>query len=122
MKSVDFTDRLLSIATVNKFGRPNGLGFITCGVSLLADDNGMAGIYQNRRYGNKKSIVRMRHYVPTNRQLENQQIWRAYFATVLLSWQNLSQSEKDIWNKKSFPAHMTGWNRYASYHLKAHDI
>lgn len=122
MKSVDFRDRLFSVTTQKKFGLPNGLGFITCGVSVLGDENEMAGIYRERRINGKKIIDRMRHYVPTNNQRANQQIWRVYFASVLLSWQNLSQSEKDIWNKKSFPIHMTGYNRYLSYHLKAHDI
>lgn len=155
MKSVSFTDRLYSIETVNRFGLPNGLGFITCGVSPLGEDNEMAGIYQRRTASkveynplnsvcgmitlgqneigafqtrklsnqyNHKNIIRMRHYVPTNPRTVPQQAWRSYFATVLLAWQNLSQSEKDIWNKKTQPAHMTGWNRFASYHLKAHDL
>lgn len=122
MKSVDFRDRLLSVKTQKSFGLPNGLGFITCGVSVLGDENEMAGIYREMLIKGKKVIVRERHYVPTNNKKENQQIWRAYFASVLLSWQNLSESEKHIWNKKSFPAHMSGYNRYLGYHLKAHDI
>lgn len=155
MKSVDFRDRLYSIETRNRFGRPNGLGFMTCGVTFLADENDMAGIYQKRRASGYKfdnltgvlgamilgqnqlatpylkkindnyfstSICRMRHYFPINRRTEAQQTWRSYFALVLSTWQSLTQEEKNIWNAKSYPAHMTGWNRYASYHLKARDL
>jgi hypothetical protein len=144
MKSKDFTDRLYSIETRNRFGLPNGLGFITCGVSALGDDNPMAGIYQRRKRsmyvvdyvdGNgyvhykKRSdtetnelICRLRHYVPTNPRTEIQQNWRAYFTTVLRTWQALSPDEKKIWNEFKYPAHMTGWNRFASYHLKKHDL
>jgi hypothetical protein len=155
MKSKDFTDRLYSIETTKKFGTPNGLGFITCGVSYCGEDNQMAGIYQKRiasKYSydnlnaqlglillgqnelgksqfkkndnqfNKKIVVRMRHYVTPNPQTETQQTWRNYFTTVLQSWQALSENDKNIWRSKSYPAHMSGWNRYARYHLKHRDI
>lgn len=69
-----------------------------------------------------KSICRMRHYVPQNPQTIPQQNWRNYFATVLASWQALTENEKNVWRKQSFPAHMSGWNRYAKYHLNARDL
>lgn len=155
MKSQGFTDRLYSIETTKSFGLPNGLGFITCGVSPLGEDNEMAGIYQRRTASkvqldpmnavlgtinlgfnklgsyqtkkldsqyNHKIIIRMRHYVPTNPQTEPQQAGRTYFATLVSAWQALTQSEKDIWNKKNFPVHMSGYNRFLSYHLNAHDL
>ena len=155
MKSVSFADRLYSIETTQRYGNPNGLGYITLGVSFLGEDNEMAGIYQRRTASkfaydnlnaqlglmllgqnklgstnfkktdnqfNKKIIVRMRHYVTPNPQTELQQTWRNYFATVLASWQALSENEKNIWRSKSYPAHMSGWNRYARVHLKARDL
>lgn len=155
MKSVDFRDRLYSIQTQKKFGLPNELGHITCGVSVLGDYNPMAGIYRlntamknefnnlnsvlgyiqmgNNKLGTDyfkkitkgqyhKSIVRCKHYVPANPQTIPQQTWRNYFATVLASWQALSENEKDMWRKQSYPAHMSGWNRYAKYHLNARDL
>lgn len=155
MKSVSFADRLYSIETTQRFGNPNGLGYITFGASYLGEDIEMAGIYQRRTASkythdhdnaqlglmilgqnklaspnfkktdnqfNKKNVVKLRHYVPTNNQLEAQQAWRNYFAIVLASWQALNEDEKNIWRSKSYPAHMSGWNRYASVHLKAHDL
>lgn len=155
MKSVSFADRLYSIETTQRYGNPNGLGYITFGASYLGEDNEMAGIYQRRTASkftydnanaqlglitlgynklgspnfkktdnqfNKKIIVRMRHYVTPNPQTEPQQTWRNYFATVLASWQALTENEKNIWRSKSYPAHMSGWNRYARVHLKARDL
>lgn len=71
---------------------------------------------------NHKSICRMRHYVPTNNQLIPQQAWRNYFATVLSSWQALTENEKNIWRKYNYPTHMSGYNRYLRKHLNARDI
>lgn len=155
MKSVDFTDRLYSVKTQKKFGLPNELGHITCGVSKLGDYNPMAGIYRmNRAKKNEfnnlnaslgliqlgynkigtaylkkittgqynKFVVRCKHYVPDNPQTPYQQEWRNYFAIVLASWQALTENEKDVWRKQSFPAHMSGWNRYAKVHLNARDL
>lgn len=144
MKSVDFRDRLWSIETRNKFGNPNGLGFMTLGASFLGDDNEMAGIYQRRKrskyviagydelgYAQYKHrgynmtnelICRLRHYVPSNPRTEAQQTWRQYFATVLQAWQNLTPEEKKSWNQRAYPPNMTGWNRFASLHLKMRDI
>lgn len=155
MKSVDFRDRLYSVKTQKKFGLPNELGHITCGVSVMGDYNPMAGIYRLRagalnEYDNlnsvcgliilgqnkigstylkkinnvniPKSIIRCKHYIPSNPQTEPQQEWRNYFATVLASWQALSENDKNVWRSKSYPAHMSGWNRYAKYHLNARDI
>lgn len=155
MKSVSFTDRLYSLETTQRYGNPNGLGFITFGASYLGEDNEMAGIYQRRtaskftfdhanaqlglmtlaynklgspnfkrtdNQNNHKIICRMRHYVTPNPQTIPQQNWRNYFAIVLNSWQAMSENDKNVWRKKSYPAHMSGWNRYARVHLKARDI
>lgn len=155
MKSVDFTDRLYSVQTQNRFGLPNELGHITCGVSVLGDYNPMAGIYKlgkalktdfnnlncvlgfvqmgynnigtdyfkNKTKGqHHRTIIKCKHYVPSNPQTVPQQTWRNYFATVLASWQALTENEKDVWRKQSFPAHMSGWNRYAKHHLNARDL
>ncbi len=155
MKTKDFTEKLYSIETTQKFGKPNGLGYMTLGVTMLADENDHAGIYQKRivsgyvydhfnahlglmelaqnKLGSpnfkkkdnpykEKQVIRMVHYVPTNPQTELQQAWRDYFKTVLLAWQNLTPQEKLLWRQKKYPPHMTGWNRFASYHLKARDL
>jgi hypothetical protein len=94
------------------------LGLMVLGNNLLGSPN----FKQRENQFNEKCVVKMRHYVTPNPQTEPQQEWRNYFATVLASWQALSENDKNVWRKKRYPAHMTGWNRYARYHLKARDI
>lgn len=94
------------------------LGFIQLGYNKIGTDflkKITVGQYH-------KTVVRMKHYVPTNPQTVPQQTWRNYFAIVLASWQALTENQKDIWRKQSFPAHMSGWNRYAKQHLNARDL
>lgn len=75
----------------------------------------------NENYKNK-IIVKEKFYTPYNPQTVPQQSWRNYFATVLASWQALTENEKDIWRKYSYPEHMSGYNRYLSKHLNARDL
>lgn len=94
------------------------LGLIELGFNNLGTD-----YLKKITSGNfQKFVVRTRHYVPYNPQTIEQQTWRSYFATVLSSWQALTENEKNVWRSKSFPAHMSGWNRYAKVHLNARDL
>lgn len=94
------------------------LGFMTLGYNLLGTS------YKIKNTGNYKSynVSKTVFYRPTNPQTGPQQAWRNYFAIVLSSWQSLSENDKNVWRKQRYPAHMSGWNRYAKMHLKAKDL
>lgn len=43
--------------------------------------------------------------------------WWNKFATGVTAWQGLSQGQKDSWNLKAVPFHMTGFNYYMRKYL-----
>jgi len=101
-----------------KLGVSCGFGTAWLGSSQFGDINDRAGIYQRKKLRNKFGLSRMRSYVPTNNQLENQQIWRGVFGNGVLAWQALDLETKQAYNKLKYPSGLSGFNRFMSKYLK----
>ena len=111
---------LLSDDFRGKLGVSCGFGYALLGCSQMGDNNDRAGIYQRKRTGKKFGLSRMRTYVPTNNQLENQQIWRSVFRDGVLAWQALDTESKRAYNVLKYPSAQSGFNRFMSQYLKTH--
>lgn len=120
MTIVNFPTAGNSFQIRGKLGRPNGLGEHWCGRTYVGDDNAFSGIYQRKPRPAGEIFIKMRHYFPTNNQLENQQLWRGVFSDAVSAWQLLSAEEKIIWAKKKWPRNMAGYHRFLRHYLKTH--
>ncbi len=70
------------------------------------------GIYQMRLCKEGKIPIRMKFYVPTNPRTVPQQSNRAKFADAVLAWQNLTYTEKQVYNSKAGGTHFSGYNLF----------
>ncbi len=118
MAVIDVLKSVHSIEVRGKLGTPNGLGLITCGLSLCGMYLPVAGIYQKRHAKNGQYFVKMRHYRPTNPRTVNQQNNRISFKNAVLAWQTLDESEKLIWRRKKHPRFMSGYNRFIREYMR----
>lgn len=76
------------------------------------DPDNIYGIYQMRtRFGHRIN-VKEKFYVPTNPQTVPQQANRQDFADAVVAWQGLSDSQKQVYNKRARTRHMSGYNLF----------
>lgn len=80
----------------------------------------ISGIYQVRTRYNKRVQVKMKLYVPTNRQTEIQQAWRAVFSAAVAAWHVLTENQKEEYRVAAKTLAMTGFNLFISEYLKEH--
>lgn len=123
-------DETLALKLTGQIGPSNSLGEARFGVSKHGDSKPIAGIYQQRRTGynqhtgpplpgNKRIIVKMRTYRPTNPQTAPQQAWRAIFASGVSLWQGLTSEQKATYNSAGSRKNLSGFNLYMRGHLRA---
>lgn len=79
-----------------------------------------AGIYQKRRYGDKRMHVRMRFAWPPNPQTPAQQARRGVFADGVTHWQGLTSGEKAEYNLRAKRLRMSGFNLHQREWLATH--
>jgi len=120
MVVVESKDRLLSFETTKKFGLPNFYGGAWFGASDFGDDIEQSGVYQKRHYSDNPVFVRMRHMWPTNPQTVSQQSWRQIFANGVVAWQNLTESEKTVYNNEARKYQFEGFNLFLREWLNYH--
>lgn len=91
----------------NEFGGSNGV-----------DDSLLPyGIYQMRHTNIGYVPIRMKFYAPSNPQTEAQQANRSAFADAVANWHNLTDEEKEIYNKRARGRGMYGFNLFIREHM-----
>jgi len=120
MVVVDLGQEAKAIEIRGKLGRPNSLGEMWCGWSVLGDGDILAGYYQRRPRPTGQIIVKMKHVIVANPQTELQQAWRGVFADGVEAWQLLTTEQKLMWRQKKYPRNMTGFCRFMRQYLKSH--
>jgi hypothetical protein len=71
--------------------------------------------------GHKRKGVFISNYNPPgNPQTLKQQTWRTKMRQAVLTWQDLPESEKRKYNKRSIPLHITGFNLHNREYLRDH--
>lgn len=123
---------LLSIKPRKRFARPAefgfavfggcnfgnefiGIAFKPFGTIMFGDvDFGeyllLSGVYSNRKFAGVNGTIRMKYYQPLNPQTIPQQANRSKFANAILSWRNLTSSEKLVYNRRAVGKHKSGYN------------
>lgn len=119
MVVVNLEDKARSLEIRGKYGAPCGLGELYLGWSRVGELDEKSGIYQKRPRKSGQIFVRMKHYIMNNPRTVNQQAQRTKMANAILAWRGLSFDEQISWNRKNFPAHMSGYNRFLRDFLRS---
>lgn len=118
MVVVDWKNRGLSLEARGRYGEPSGVGDFWLGFSSIGEYDEMAGVYQKRPRKGGQIFVRMKYYVTPNPRTVKQQKFRAHFSDLIEAWNNLSFDDQILWNKKKWPIHCSGYNRFISDGMK----
>lgn len=125
-------EALFSIDPHNRFARPCEFGYGVFGYTKFGDEflgvpmeefgasiYGdlefgdyilLSGIYAHRRTKSNRGTIRMHYYRPKNPHTIPQNNVRDKFAAAVLAWQNLTISQKAVYNKKAVGRHQSGYN------------
>lgn len=76
------------------------------------------GIYQRRHKESKVIYNRLKFYIPKNPQTIPQQAQRTIFTNGMIAWKNLTQEQKNAYNKKAHKKHLHGVNLFLREYLK----
>jgi hypothetical protein len=82
------------------------------GKSSFPDPHAIFGIYQIRHTKKGRKTVKMKFYVPTNPRTTKQQANRQKFAAAMAAWQNLTNEEKEEYNKRARKISRFGWGLF----------
>jgi len=129
MSFVDWPQQAMGFTIRKQLGLPNQLGWHTLGWSELGDDNIYSGVYQQRHSrkgtivgvqvvkGQKKNFV-MRPYWPSQPASEKRDQQQLNFFFALISWQSLTDEEKNVMNKFASRRGRRGYDYFMSEMIK----
>lgn len=80
---------------------------------------GFRGIYQTYKAKDRKSTRLLKLYRPTNPRTEFQQANRQKIANAVYAWQLLTKEQQSVYNERSSPPRMSGYNRFIKEYLKS---
>ena len=109
---------LRSIRSRQKFGEQNEYGGESYGIFDYGQWNDATGIYRIRHYNGKIYKERMNFYQYVITHTIPQDANRTKFRNAQLAWQALSDSEKEVYNKRASGRHMFGNNLFISEYMK----
>lgn len=123
MPFVEYPQRAIGFTIKKRLGKPNMFGWIIPGWSEFGDDNIFTGVYQTRRRrkGNgisapiifgKPTNFMQRPAWPSQPPSEARTAQQTKFKNALISWQNLTQEQKDFWNTKADKQRKRGYDYY----------
>lgn len=120
MVVVDWKNRGLSLEARGRYGEPCGVGDMWLGFSSVGEYDTMQGVYQKRPRKKGQIFVRMKYAIDPNHYSAVRQARRTLFGDAVRAWNNLDFEAQIVWNKKKYPTHMSGYNRFISYYMKTH--
>lgn len=108
-----------------------GLGFYTLGGTKLGDSTRFGGIYRRRRTGynrftgppppdSESYIYLSKSYAPTNPRTVPQQAQRQKMTDACIAWNDLTDEEKNAYNKRASRQARIGRILFISEYLKSH--
>jgi hypothetical protein len=119
MVVVDWKQRGLSLEARGRYGEPCGVGDMWLGFSSVGEFDDMQGVYQKRPRKKGQIFVRMKYAIDPNNYSAVRQANRDKFRNAIIAWNALSFEDQILWNKKTYPAHCSGYNRFISAYMKA---
>ena len=84
------------------------------------DPLGVNGIYRVRSIKGTQRTEKMLFYRPTNPRTPAQQANRQKFADAMLAWKNLTELEKERYNKEAKSKMLFGWNVFIKEYFAMH--
>lgn len=84
------------------------------------DPLGVYGIYRVRSIKGTQRTEKMPFYRPTNPRTPAQQANRQKFADAMLAWKNLTELEKERYNKEAKSKMLFGWNVFIKEYFAMH--
>lgn len=97
------------------FGR---LGYINLGRDCALDPT--FGIYRSRKVNGVVKLQQTVFYRPSQPRTVDQQANRSKFADAVSSWQSLSDSDRDLWRRRAYSRHFSGYNLYLKSYMLSH--
>ena len=117
MATINTAEHGIAMTIQKKLGRSSEYGQRIYGSHEYGEYNKLYGIYQLRRDKGKQIVVQQRFYIPTNPQTESQQENRQKFAVGVLSWQELTDDQKDVYNERAKYKPYSGYNLFLTEYL-----
>lgn len=84
------------------------------------DPLGVYGIYRVRSIKGTQRTEKMPFYKPVNPRTPAQQANRQKFADAMLAWKNLTELEKERYNKEAKSKMLFGWNVFIKEYFAMH--
>lgn len=141
MGKINGSDVLFSVRASNRFSCPcvfgvglfarSGYGmdyvFMTLrpfgatsyGETEYGDMYQLSGIYIDCRSSNGFHTAKKGFYSPKNPRTEKQYITRNKFADAIAEWQNLTNEQKLLYNRRAYGKHMSGYNLKISEYMSS---
>lgn len=97
-------------------------GYAEYGVVDFGDGRILSGIYRTDNVTGKTKSYREPYYITKNPRTEAQQAWRQVYADSIVAWQNLTNSQKDVYNQRAKYKPYSGYNLFQKEYLLSHQI
>lgn len=110
--------KIISLQTRGRFGRPSSYGKAHFGFNLLGADDSLAGVYQKATFADGRAISLRPFYWPSNPQTAPQQARRTLFQEGVSAYRALTEEELAVINEAGRRRRMTGYNYFLSKWLR----
>lgn len=117
MAIVDHIENQKVFMVQGMLGAPNGLGLFKPAWSKMGYKFRSAAIYRRDGRWDRKRIIKCKHYRTANPRTTAQQANRTKLAGAVAAWHALSDSEKQVYRKRSHPPRMTGYCRFVREYM-----
>jgi hypothetical protein len=77
------------------------------------------GVYKSHMKNGKLVTWRCALYSPVNNKTPNQLAWQAIYRAGVAEWKNLTKEQQQIYNRKAYGKHMSGYNVFMKEYLIA---
>ena len=96
------------------------LGTLTLGVDRLADFILLSGIYRTDNVTGEMKYYREPYYITRNPRSDEQQAHRQKYGKAVEAWRDLTDEERNQYNKRAKGKRYSGWNLFYKEYLQSH--
>lgn len=110
-------DLLCGLAIKKRLGRPCGVGEHWLGKTRLGEYNRFSAVYRHSKTTQGRQTVRLKHYYPVNPGTTAQLAWQDKIRQGNIAWHNLTNEQKEVYNKRKYPKGLCGYTRFMKEYL-----
>jgi|ERR1035437_9008090 hypothetical protein len=78
------------------------------------------GVYKYYRSDGKKYQICCTYNPPHNNKTVNQLAWQTVYRAGIVEWNSFTQFQKDVYIRKAYGKHWTGYNHFMKEYLLSH--